>query len=392
MNKSYIVDTNTIISNINCLDILRNGEENEVYISYHVLLELDNLKKNSQIGHIAQQAIKAIRKNKNVKILKNEASNSKWSDIVDIKILEEIKSSKIEDPILVTNDILFQILAEKEGVRTQPFFESLPFKSESEKYTGFALEEENIPNSFFYNDNTVYMTKSNTTFPINHLNTPWKIRPRDVYQNLALQLMLDSTIDVVTVQSPAGKGKSYLALATALYLTFQLKQYEKIYVFKPPIEIGDTLGYLPGSISEKIAPYTIPISFLVRKLTKDRPVNGLYNVKKEGYLEYNPDMFEILPINYLRGMTLENCVVIAEEVQNLSRQEGRAFLSRMGENTKLIAIGDTNQVDNRFLNSYNNLLNWMVKLFKGKENYGHITLEGECSRGPICDMVLESGL
>lgn len=359
-----------------------------------MLLELDNLKKNPKIGHIAQQAIKNIQKNKNIKIIKNESSKSKWSSNVDNKILQEIKSSEIKDPILVTNDILFRIVAENEGIQTQPFFESVPFKSDSERYTGFVDEDNcNIPNSFIKIDNMTYMNKLNDVrIPVCHINTPWKIRPRDDYQNLALQLILDNTIDVVTIQSSAGKGKSYLTLASALYLTFQLKQYEKIFVFKPISEIGDSLGYLPGSVSEKVAPYTISTNFLIRKLTKDRPINGLYNVKKDGMLDYNPDMFEILPINYLRGCTIENAFVVVEETQNLSRMEGRSLLSRMGEGTKVVCIGDTNQVDNRHLNSHNNLLNWIVRLFKGNESYGHITLDGEFSRGKICDLVLKSGL
>jgi PhoH-like ATPase len=91
-------------------------------------------------------------------------------------------------------------------------------------------------------------------------------------------------------------------------------------------------------------------------------------------------------------MNIENAVVIVDETQNLSRNEVRALLTRMGEGVKCFCLGDTSQVDNPYLSESNNGLNWIVRKFKGFSNYAHIVLKGDRSRGPITDLVLKSKL
>ncbi len=181
-----------------------------------------------------------------------------------------------------------------------------------------------------------------------------------------------------------------LALAAALYLALEQKDnpYRKIYLVKPVIEIGAKLGYL----EEKMAPYVRYIGDLLMKLHDLRPANRIFADSEGGNFRYNPKRFEILPIAFIRGMNLENAVVIIDEMQNLSRAETRALLTRMGENVKCICLGDTRQVDNPYLNESNNGLNWTVKMLKGLPGYGHIVLKGERSRGPITDMVIRTGL
>jgi PhoH-like ATPase len=97
-------------------------------------------------------------------------------------------------------------------------------------------------------------------------------------------------------------------------------------------------------------------------------------------------------VAFLRGMNIENAVVIVDEMQNLSRGETRALLTRMGEGVKCICLGDTRQVDNPYLNESNNGLNWTVRKLKGYKNYAHMVLKGDRSRGPITDIVLKSKL
>jgi PhoH-like ATPase len=216
--------------------------------------------------------------------------------------------------------------------------------------------------------------------------------PRNVFQNLALELMTNADIHIVSVQSNAGFGKSYLALATALYLVLEKKIYSKIYLIKPTIEIGQKLGYLPGRIDEKMEPYTRYIYDLLLKLHQSRSINKIFG-NTDSYLpQLNPKLFEILPLAYIRGLNIENAVVIIDEMQNMARAECRALLSRLGGGVKCICLGDIHQVDNIFLNQENNGLNWVVKKFKGSPIYSHIVLKGEKSRGPITDLVINSGL
>ncbi|HQI82881.1 MAG TPA: PhoH family protein, partial [Deltaproteobacteria bacterium] len=97
-------------------------------------------------------------------------------------------------------------------------------------------------------------------------------------------------------------------------------------------------------------------------------------------------------LNFIRGMNIEDAVVIIDEAQNITRYETRALLTRMGEHVKCFVLGDTNQVDHPYLNAYNNGLNWIVTKFKGHRNYGHMVLKGSRSRGPITDLVLKTNL
>jgi PhoH-like ATPase len=218
------------------------------------------------------------------------------------------------------------------------------------------------------------------------------VRPRSVYQNLAFELLLHEKIDLVSLQSEAGYGKTYLALAAALYQVLEVKRFSKIYVLKPLIEIGSKMGYLPGDVAEKMEPYVRYLFNLTSKLHAIRPANKIYQDPKEGAAKFDPSKFEILPLAFIRGMTIEDAIVIIDETQNLSRSEIRALLTRMGENVKCYCLGDTRQVDNPYLNESNNALNWIVRMMKGSPNYAHLVLKGHRSRGPICDAVLKAGL
>jgi PhoH-like ATPase len=215
-----------------------------------------------------------------------------------------------------------------------------------------------------------------------------------VYQNLALELMLNPDIDLVSIQSEAGYGKTFLSLAAALYLVLEKKNnpYRKIYLVKPVVEIGSKMGYLPGDIEDKMLPYVRYIHDLMIKLHDMRPANRIFIEPDTERLRFNPKKFDIQPIAFIRGMNIENAVVIVDEMQNLSRGETRALLTRMGEGVKCICLGDTRQVDNPYLNESNNGLNWVVKKLKGYKNYAHMVLKGDRSRGPITDIVLKSKL
>jgi PhoH-like ATPase len=152
------------------------------------------------------------------------------------------------------------------------------------------------------------------------------------------------------------------------------------------------MGYLPGDVNDKLEPYVRYLYGLVSKLHSSRTANKVFVDPKEGTSRFDPSKFEILPLAFIRGMTIEDAVVIIDETQNLSRTEIRALLTRMGENVKCICLGDTRQVDNPYLNESNNALNWIVSMMRGLPNYAHLVLKGTRSRGPICDAVIKSGL
>ena len=393
--KQYVVDTNVLLENPDALLKLRNGNENTVHIPYHVLLELNKFKKDTRLGHIATQAIRIISESPDkFKLLKSDRIAKPFSNLVDTHILDEIRKSGLAKPILVTNDKVFQIQAGIHGILSENYKDSVPSKSEAERFTGFVKDAaERIPNSFFWNEKgkPVFQGISRDKV-IDFQHKTWNVAPRNIYQNLTLELMNNSEIKIVTVQSDAGYGKSFLALASALYQTLEKKKHEKIFVVKPMIEIGQKLGYLPGKIDEKMEPYTRYVSDLVMKLHKLRAANRIFIDPDDVPPRYNPKRFELLPLAYIRGMNIENAVVIIDEMQNMSRSECRSLLSRMGEGVKCICLGDIHQVDNPYLNIDNNGMNWVVNKFKGSKIYAHLMLKGDKSRGPITDLVIRSGL
>ena len=399
MQKNYVIDTNCAIDDPSILDVLQNGEENQVYIPWTVIQELDHLKTQAKKRHKVYEVIRNIEvSNNNVHILKNKALNITGFGADDI-LLEEIECSGIEDPILVSNDIMLRIKAKQRNIKAEQYKMLVPFKSESQKYTGFINKdkEDLVNNCFYWNEGKMFFHSQNGDKLIDYENSPWQVVPKTQYQNAAMELMLNDNINLVSIQSSAGFGKSYISLATALELILIKKSYKKIYVIKPNIEIGESFGFLPGNLESKMDPYFRNLHNLLLKLHEKREANKIF--KKE-YLGNSDDSdniteiasvnkrkFEYLPINFLRGANLENCVVIIDESQNLSKMEAKILLSRMGENVKCICTGDTEQVDKIELNSENNGLNWIVKYFKGQPNYAHIVLKGNRSRGPICDLV-----
>lgn len=393
--KNYIIDTNVLLEDPLSLAKLRNGNENHVFIPYHVLLELNKVKKNPKLRHIVARVIEYLVKNPDTfKVLSSNHIADPFANLVDNFILEEIQTSGLEQPILVTNDRIFQLRAQLRGIHSEIYKESVPFKSEAEYFTGFvAGREEAVPNAFMWNEQgkpVFFGTQGEKVIDYQH--KIWKVTPRNVFQNLAMELMINPDIEILSVQSEAGYGKSYLALASALYLVLERKVHDKIFVIKPTIEIGQKLGYLPGKVEEKMEPYTRYIADLITKLHHLRPANKIF-VDSDVYPpQFNPKTFEVLPLAYIRGMNIEKAVVIIDEMQNMSRSECRALLSRMGEGVKCICLGDTRQVDNPYLNQENNGLNWVVKKFKGSKIYSHIVLKGEKSRGPITDLVISTGL
>jgi PhoH-like ATPase len=393
--KNYIIDTNVLLEDPQSLVKLRNGNENHIFIPYHVLLELNKFKKDPKLRHIVARVVEYLVENPDTfQVLNSQSVAGPFANLADKFILDEIQASGVEKPILVTNDRIFQLQARLRGITSEVYKESVPFKSEAEYFTGFvAKREEAVPNAFMWNEQgkPVFFGAAGEKM-IDYQHKVWKVAPRTIYQNLAMELMIHPDINIVSVQSEAGYGKSYLALACALYLVLERKSHQKIYVIKPMIEIGQKLGYLPGKLEEKMEPYTRYMSDLLAKLHRLRPANKLF-VDSDVYPpQFNSRTFEILPLNYIRGMNIENAVVIIDEMQNMSRSECRTLLTRMGEGVKCLCLGDIRQVDNPYLSQENNGLNWLVKKFKGSKIYSHIVLKGEKSRGPITDLVISTGL
>jgi len=206
--------------------------------------------------------------------------------------------------------------------------------------------------------------------------------PINTEQALAYDMLLNPNIKIVTLVGKTGTGKTLLAILAAMKLLGDgafTHQHDgkpsRILVWRPNIEIAKSLGYLPGSESEKFAPYCGPIIenmrlILGKKYKKDGDTNYVDPVA-----EYIHDgLMEIKPINFALGSTKHHCVIIVDEAQNLTPRQIAALITRVGENSKIILTGDPNQIYTPYLSPINNGLTYVVERLKGYDMFGHMTM------------------
>jgi len=396
--KKYFIDTNVLIDNPDAIQLLSDSNQNEVLISYHVLNELDKLKKDPKLNHIVSQVVKNLKENiGRFKII--TSSKDLAAKNTDEKILQDILSLNDPTIIFITKDNILQLKAQSLNILCEEFKRANPFvDTDNGGYTGIfdqINEDTKLINNCFYWDmgKLYFYRRDQEAKSIHYTNSVWKVQPKNYYQNAFFELGLCEDIDLFTIQGAAGTGKTFLSLALAFHHVLEKKNFKKIYITKAMYEIGQKLGYLPGDINEKMAPYMKYIESLLFKLNELRTIHKIYGKSEnEKDIEYNNRKFEILPINFVRGMDLEDSFIIIDETQNLSRSDVRTLLSRMGENVKCICIGDITQIDNPYLDSHNNGLNWIMRNCKGEKNYAHLTIKSDKYRGPICELVVKTKL
>ena len=205
----------------------------------------------------------------------------------------------------------------------------------------------------------------------------WSLRPRNKEQQFALDLLMDPNIPVVTLIGKAGSGKTLLALAAALHQTFgevaNDRIYNKILVTKPVEPVGKDIGFLPGTMEEKMFPWLAPIQDNLQFL--------FGNDKMTLEMHIDEGRIEVEAMTYIRGRSISNSFIIIDEAQNMSRHEIKTVLTRVGEGTKIVLTGDIEQIDNIYIDATNNGLSYVVEKFRDQEIAGHITLiKGERSK------------
>lgn len=209
---------------------------------------------------------------------------------------------------------------------------------------------------------------------------PWGIKPRNREQQFAMELLLDPTVQVVTLVGKAGTGKTLLAIAAGLQQVVDDEAYDKILVSRPVMPMGRDLGYLPGDVGEKLRPYMQPIydnlEFIVAANTEARRRSTMTagQLEEAGYLS-------VEPLTYIRGRSIPKQYLVVDEAQNLTPHEVKTILTRAGEGTKVIFTGDPYQIDNPYVDSSTNGLSFLADHFKHLDVSGHVTLmKGERSK------------
>ena len=202
----------------------------------------------------------------------------------------------------------------------------------------------------------------------------WGIRPRNVQQTMAIELLLKKDLPLVTLIGKAGTGKTLLALASGLMQTEDFGEYKKLLVARPIVPMGKDLGYLPGEKEEKLRPWMQPIF---------DNLEYLFNTKKPGELEAilaGMGSIEVEALTYIRGRSIPDQFIIIDEAQNLTKHEVKTILTRVGDGSKIVLMGDPEQIDHPYLDAFNNGLSYVVERFKDQQIAGHVKLvKGERS-------------
>ncbi len=204
------------------------------------------------------------------------------------------------------------------------------------------------------------------------------IMARNVQQTMAIDLLLDDEVKLVTLIGSAGTGKTLLAVAAGMAKVFNDESYEKLLVARPIQPMGRDIGYLPGDKDEKLASWMQPIfdnlSYLLS--TRGSPLQNAESHSTEQRIErlIADGRLVLEPLTYIRGRSIPHQFMIVDEAQNLSPHEVKTIISRVGEGTKIILTGDIEQIDNPYLDSSSNGLSYVVERMKGSGLVGHITL------------------
>ena len=426
--KIYVLDTSVYLTNADAIYAFKN---HDIYVPLKVFEEIDKHKKRQDL--VGAQARKIIRiwdelrskgsLKEGVEIRRGlgivrsvSASDIDRDDLpqdLDIKIPDHliiatartVARESERKVILVSRDINMRVIADAIGLPCEDFQNQQIVDDSDNIYTGFTeiLVDDDIVDQFYekedvyLNDinlktNEYVMLISNTnekkTALGKHINehTPlrrlhndkkgvWGIKPRNKEQSFLIDALMDPSIEIVTAIGKAGSGKTLCAIAAGLEQTLDERSstYTRIIVSRPVQPLGKDIGFLPGTMEEKMSPWLMPIQDNLQTLM------GNDKVTLDMYIQQGT--IEIEAITYIRGRSIGKAFIIIDEAQNLTTHELKTIITRVGEGTKIVLTGDVEQIDNVYIDATTNGLTHAVEKFKDFELAAHVTLlKGERSR------------
>jgi PhoH-like ATPase len=220
------------------------------------------------------------------------------------------------------------------------------------------------------------------------------IAARNLQQTMALDLLLDDSVRLVTLLGTAGSGKTLMALAAGMMKTLNESRYDRMLVARPIMPMGRDIGYLPGSVEEKLSPWMQPIFDNLTYLLSTRGGGGVLQHAESKTPEQrikaliDGGRMVLEPLTYIRGRSIPSQFMVVDEAQNLTPHEVKTIASRVGEGTKLVLTGDVQQIDNPYLDSSSNGLSYLVEQLKGQPIVGHVML-AKSERSELASLVAE---
>jgi len=429
--KNYVLDTSVYLTDA---DSLYSFGNNDVFIPLKVLEEIDKHKKRQDsVGINARKIIrtldemrakgnlqKGVRLEKGKGILKVMSyeilKDVSFPSDLDLSIPDHmiiatamaIGEQSTRKTVVVSRDINMRVICDSIGLLAEDYTTEKVVTSSDELYSGLAvhLVDDQIIDRF-YDDDDIYIEEdevkqewhpnqyilmvSNANEKktciarfyshfqplkkIIHSTIPdWKISSRNKEQAFGIDLLMDPTVKVISLVGRAGSGKTLCAIAAGLQQTIGLREnhYDRMIVSRPVQPLGKDIGFLPGTMEEKMLPWLMPIQDNLQFLVGgDKKTLQMYMEKGK---------IEIEALTYIRGRSIANAFIIIDEAQNLTAHEIKTIMTRVGEGTKIVLTGDIEQIDNVYVNETSNGLAHAVEKFKFYPLAGHVTFtKGERS-------------
>ena len=237
------------------------------------------------------------------------------------------------------------------------------------------------------------LADTNHIIPVTGPRRPvFGLMARNLQQTMALDLLLDDDVRLVSLLGTAGTGKTLLALAAGMSKVFNEQRYDKLLVARPIMPLGRDIGYLPGDKDEKLTAWMQPIfdnlAFLLS--TRGTHMNHADSQSTEQRMEklVSEGKLVLEPLTYIRGRSIPHQFMIVDEAQNLTPHEVKTITSRVGDGTKIVLTGDIMQIDNPYLDEASNGLSYLVERLKYEGIVGHVTL-AKSERSDLARLVTE---
>jgi PhoH-like ATPase len=419
--KNYILDTNVLLHDP---DSLLSFQDNHVLIPIEVIEEIDRFKREStELGQNARTVSRTLdglrsqgRLSEGVtlanggrlRIIFQKHGDNGHAPVnghsVDSRIVAlalEVQKRNLKLPtILVTKDINLRIKADALGLQAEDYetdrvhlkdlYSGMMERMVSpELMAKFRANEEldlEPGQRFFPNEYCTLVDEANpkrtALTKVNANSTKlvpiidcregvWGIKPRNREQHFAFDALLDDRIKLVTLMGKAGTGKTLMAMAAGLKRTVMDREFRRLVVARPTISMGKEIGFLPGTLEEKLNPWMQPIHDALELLSD---LNMGHDHRRSTDLMRSGTIV-VEALSYIRGRSIANQFMVIDEAQNLTPLEVKTIITRVGNGTKIIFTGDPYQIDNPYVDSSSNGFNFLVSKFRAEPVAAHIELQ-----------------